>query len=113
MQGKLDAVNAELAPDAEVTAKTVIEPERAEQSPAQGFKPRKGEEQNTIVKVYRGNLYNPETGKREAVVWTENFTPDEWDKFVRYGAGVGLKIAEAVYDPTGKASNMVSNMVSK
>lgn len=108
LQGKLDAVNAELASDAGATAKTVIGPEREEKSPEQGFKPRKGEERNTIVKVYRGDLYDPQTGKQKAVVWTENFTPDEWGKFVKYGAGVGLKIKEVVYDPTGEASKMVS-----
>ena len=72
------------------------------QKPAESVKayiPSKGEENIAVLKLTRGRRFNPDTGAREAPVFTQKFNASEYRLFMEHYKGLGYTIEEVIYNP--------------
>lgn len=61
--------------------------------------PPKGEENIAVLKLTKGRRFNPDTGVREAPVFTQKFNASEYRLFMEHYKGLGYSIEEVVYNP--------------
>lgn len=102
LQAKLDEVNGVLK---EEQAKLDEDNNALKEEQAFVVDPRYS--QNVILRVYKGNRYNEQTGKEVARLFIMNMTKSEFDRFKTYHNCLGLNVAEVLYDPYGEAEALV------
>lgn len=61
--------------------------------------PPKGEENVAVLRLTKGRRFNPDTGEREAPVFTQKFNASEYRLFMAHYKSLGYTIEEVVYDP--------------
>ena len=67
--------------------------------PVKAYIPPKGEENIAVLKLTRGRRFNPDTGVREAPVFTQKFNASEYRLFMEHYKGLGYTIEEVIYNP--------------
>ena len=63
------------------------------------YVPPKGEENVAVLRLTKGRRFNPDTGEREAPVFTQKFNASEYRLFMAHYKSLGYTIEEVVYDP--------------
>ena len=71
----------------------------AEQPKVTSYVPPKGEENVAVLRLTKGRRFNPDTGEREAPVFTQKFNASEYRLFMAHYKSLGYTIEEVVYDP--------------
>lgn len=72
------------------------------EKPAESVKtyvPPKGEENVAVLSLTKGRRFNPDTGKREAPVFTQKFNASEYRLFMKHYKSLGYNIEEVIYNP--------------
>lgn len=89
--------------------KLAKKPEQAkpeQQKPGQAkphaYVPPKGEENVAVLSLTKGRRFNPDTGKREAPVFTQKFSANEYRLFMAHYKSLGYTIEEVIYNPFEK-----------
>ena len=79
-------------------------PEQAkpEQAKPHAYVPPKGEENVAVLSLTRGRRFNPDTGEREAPVFTQKFSANEYRLFMAHYKSLGYTIEEVIYNPFEK-----------
>ena len=79
-------------------------PEQAkpEQAKPRAYVPPKGEENVAVLSLTKGRRFNPDTGKREAPVFTQKFNASEYRLFMEHYKSLGYTIEEVIYNPFEK-----------
>jgi hypothetical protein len=79
-------------------------PEQAkpEQAKPHAYVPPKGEENVAVLSLTKGRRFNPDTGKREAPVFTQKFSASEYRLFMAHYKSLGYTIEEVIYNPFEK-----------
>ena len=93
----LVAVSKLIKTPAEKSAKEFNGQKPAE--PVKAYIPSKGEENIAVLKLTRGRRFNPDTGAREAPVFTQKFNASEYRLFMEHYKGLGYTIEEVIYNP--------------
>lgn len=63
------------------------------------YVPPKGEENIAVLRLTKGRRFNPDTGEREAPVFTQKFNASEYRLFMAHYKSLGYTIEEVVYNP--------------
>lgn len=84
------------APEVEKSAE---QSKPTEQPKATSYVPPKGEENIAILRLTKGRRFNPDTGKREAPVFTQKFNASEYRLFMAHYKSLGYTVEEVVYNP--------------
>lgn len=63
------------------------------------YVPLEGEENVAILRLTKGRRFNPDTGEREAPVFTQKFNASEYRLFMTHYKSLGYTIEEVVYNP--------------
>lgn len=63
------------------------------------YVPPKGEENVAVLRLTKGRRFNPDTGEREAPVFTQKFNASEYRLFMAHYKSLGYTIEEVVYNP--------------
>lgn len=63
------------------------------------YVPPEGEENVAVLRLTKGRRFNPDTGEREAPVFTQKFNASEYRLFMAHYKSLGYTIEEVVYDP--------------
>ena len=63
------------------------------------YVPPKGEENVAVLRLTKGRRFNPDTGEREAPVFTQKFNASEYRLFMAHYKSLGYTIEEIVYNP--------------
>lgn len=66
------------------------------------YVPPKGEENVAVLRLTKGRRFNPDTGEREAPVFTQKFNASEYRLFMAHYKSLGYTIEEVVYNPFEK-----------
>ena len=74
----------------------------AEKPATVSYVPPKGEENIAVLSLTKGRRFNPDTGKREAPVFTQKFNASEYRLFMAHYKSLGYTIEEVVYNPFEK-----------
>ena len=74
----------------------------AEKPATASYVPPKGEENIAVLSLTKGRRFNPDTGKREAPVFTQKFNASEYRLFMAHYKSLGYTIEEVVYNPFEK-----------
>ena len=74
----------------------------AEKPATTSYVPPKGEENIAVLSLTKGRRFNPDTGKREAPVFTQKFNASEYRLFMAHYKSLGYTIEEVVYNPFEK-----------
>ena len=61
--------------------------------------PPEGEENVAVLRLTKGRRFNPDTGEREAPVFTQKFNASEYRLFMAHYKSLGYTIEEVVYNP--------------
>ena len=79
-------------------------PEQAkpEQAKPRAYVPPKGEENVAVLSLTKGRRFNPDTGEREAPVFTQKFNASEYRLFMAHYQSLGYTIEEVIYNPFEK-----------
>ena len=79
-------------------------PERAkpEQAKPKPYLPLKGEENIAVLSLTKGRRFNPDTGEREAPVFTQKFNASEYRLFMEHYKSLGYTIEDVIYNPFEK-----------
>lgn len=79
-------------------------PEQAkpEQQKPHTYVPPKGEENVAVLSLTKGRRFNPDTGEREAPVFTQKFSANEYRLFMAHYKSLGYTIEEVIYNPFEK-----------
>ena len=79
-------------------------PEQAkpEQAKPRAYVPPKGEENVAVLSLTKGRRFNPDTGKREAPVFTQKFNASEYRLFMEHYKSLGYTIEDVIYNPFKK-----------
>lgn len=94
-----------LAAEKPAAEKPAVEQSKpAEQSKPVGavqvkYVPPKGEENIAVLRLTKGRRFNPDTGEREAPVFTQKFNASEYRLFMAHYRSLGYTIEEVVYNP--------------
>lgn len=88
-----------VAPEAE---QSKPEQPKPEQPKATGYVPPEGEENVAVLRLTKGRRFNPDTGEREAPVFTQKFNASEYRLFMAHYKSLGYTIEEVVYNPFEK-----------
>ena len=75
------------------------QPKPVEQPKTTGYVPPKGEENVAVLRLTKGRRFNPDTGMREAPVFTQKFNAGEYRLFMAHYKSLGYTIEEVVYNP--------------
>ena len=78
------------------------EQQKPEQQKPHAYVPPKGEENVAVLSLTRGRRFNPDTGKREAPVFTQKFSANEYRLFMAHYKSLGYTIEEVIYNPFEK-----------
>jgi hypothetical protein len=63
------------------------------------YVPPKGEENVAVLRLTKGRRFNPDTGEREAPIFTQKFNASEYRLFMAHYKSLGYTIEEVVYNP--------------
>lgn len=63
------------------------------------YVPPEGEENVAVLRLTKGRRFNPDTGEREAPVFTQKFDASEYRLFMAHYKSLGYTIEEVVYNP--------------
>lgn len=86
-------------------SKLVKEPtatEKPEQAKPRAYVPPKGEENVAVLRLTKGRRFNPDTGEREAPVFTQKFNASEYRLFMAHYKSLGYTIEGVLYNPFEK-----------
>ena len=78
------------------------EQQKPEQAKPRAYVPPKGEENVAVLSLTKGRRFNPDTGKREAPVFTQKFSANEYRLFMAHYKSLGYTIEEVIYNPFEK-----------
>ena len=78
------------------------EQQKPEQAKPHAYIPPKGEENVAVLSLTKGRRFNPDTGKREAPVFTQKFSASEYRLFMAHYKSLGYTIEEVIYNPFEK-----------
>ena len=78
------------------------EQQKSEQAKPHAYVPPKGEENVAVLSLTKGRRFNPDTGKREAPVFTQKFSASEYRLFMAHYKSLGYTIEEVIYNPFEK-----------
>lgn len=78
------------------------EQQKSEQAKPHAYVPPKGEENVAVLSLTKGRRFNPDTGKREAPVFTQKFSANEYRLFMAHYKSLGYTIEEVIYNPFEK-----------
>ena len=78
------------------------EQQKPEQQKPHAYVPPKGEENVAVLSLTRGRRFNPDTGEREAPVFTQKFSANEYRLFMTHYKSLGYTIEEVIYNPFEK-----------
>lgn len=84
----------------EQTEPTAIE--KPEQAKPNAYVPSKGEENVAVLSLTKGRRFNPDTGEREAPVFTQKFNASEYRLFMEHYKSLGYTIEKVIYNPFEK-----------
>lgn len=84
------------------TATEKPEQQKPEQVKPHTYIPPKGEENVAVLSLTKGRRFNPDTGKREAPVFTQKFNANEYRLFMEHYKSLGYTIEEVIYNPFEK-----------
>ena len=83
-------------------SKFVKEPtttEKPEQAKPRAYVPPMGEENVAVLRLTKGRRFNPDTGEREAPVFTQKFNASEYRLFMAHYKSLGYTIEDVIYNP--------------
>ena len=100
-QSELDELAVYLVGVDKLAAPKAEQPEqpKSEQPKVSGYIPSKGEENIAVLRLTKGRRFNPDTGEREAPVFTQKFNASEYRLFMAHYKNLGYTIEEVVYNP--------------
>lgn len=75
---------------------------KSEQAKSNAYVPLKGEENVAVLSLTKGRRFNPDTGEREAPVFTQKFNASEYRLFMEHYQSLGYTIEEVIYNPFEK-----------
>ena len=75
---------------------------KSEQAKSNAYVPLKGEENVAVLSLTKGRRFNPDTGEREATVFTQKFNASEYRLFMEHYQSLGYTIEEVIYNPFEK-----------
>lgn len=75
---------------------------KPEQAKPDAYVPLKGEENVAVLSLTKGRRFNPDTGEREAPVFTQKFSASEYRLFMEHYQSLGYTIEEVIYNPFEK-----------
>ena len=75
---------------------------KPEQAKSRAYVPLKGEENTAVLSLTKGRRFNPDTGEREATVFTQKFNASEYRLFMENYQSLGYTIEEVIYNPFEK-----------
>lgn len=75
---------------------------KSEQAKSNTYVPLKGEENVAVLSLTKGRRFNPDTGEREAPVFTQKFNASEYRLFMAHYKSLGYTIEEVIYNPFEK-----------
>lgn len=75
---------------------------KPEQTKPYAYVPLKGEENVAVLSLTKGRRFNPDTGEREATVFTQKFNASEYRLFMEHYQSLGYTIEEVIYNPFEK-----------
>ena len=78
------------------------EQSKPEQAKSHAYVPLKGEENTAVLSLTKGRRFNPDTGEREATVFTQKFNASEYRLFMENYQSLGYTIEEVIYNPFEK-----------
>ena len=73
-----------------------------EQAKPRAYVPLKGEENIAVLSLTKGRRFNPDTGEREAPVFTQKFNASEYRLFMEHYKSLGYTIEDVIYNPFKK-----------
>lgn len=76
--------------------------EKPEQAKSSVYVPSKGEENVAVLSLTKGRRFNPDTGEREAPVFTQKFNASEYRLFMEHYKSLGYTIEKVIYNPFEK-----------
>lgn len=76
--------------------------EKPEQAKPRAYTPPKGEENVAVLSLTKGRRFNPDTGEREAPVFTQKFNASEYRLFMEHYQSLGYTIEKVIYNPFEK-----------
>lgn len=76
--------------------------EKSEQAESNAYVPPKGEENVAVLSLTKGRRFNPDTGEREAPVFTQKFNASEYRLFMAHYKSLGYTIEKVIYNPFEK-----------
>ena len=82
--------------------KTPTTTEKPEQAKPCAYVPLKGEENVAVLSLTKGRRFNPDTGEREAPVFTQKFNASEYRLFMAHYKSLGYTIENVIYNPFEK-----------
>ena len=75
---------------------------KPEQAKSNAYVPLKGEENVAVLSLTKGRRFNPDTGEREAPVFTQKFSASEYRLFMAHYKSLGYTIEKVIYNPFEK-----------
>ena len=75
---------------------------KSEQAKSDAYVPPKGEENVAVLSLTKGRRFNPDTGEREAPVFTQKFSASEYRLFMAHYQSLGYTIEKVIYNPFEK-----------
>lgn len=79
-----------------------LEQQKSEQAKPHTYVPPKGEENVAVLSLTKGRRFNPDTGEREAPVFTQKFSANEYRLFMAHHKSLGYTIEKVIYNPFEK-----------
>lgn len=76
--------------------------EKPEQAKPHAYTPPMGEENVAVLSLTKGRRFNPDTGEREAPVFTQKFNASEYRLFMEHYESLGYTIEKVIYNPFEK-----------
>ena len=73
-----------------------------EQAKPRAYVPLKGEENIAVLSLTKGRRFNPDTGEREAPVFTQKFNASEYRLFMENYNSLGYTSEKVIYNPFEK-----------
>ena len=89
-------------PEQQKSEQAKPEQQKPEQAKPHAYVPPKGEENVAVLSLTKGRRFNPDTGKREAPVFTQKFSANEYRLFMAHYKSLGYTIEEVIYNPFEK-----------
>ncbi len=100
--GKLAKKPEQQKPEQQKPEQQKPEQQKPEQQKPHAYVPLKGEENVAVLSLTRGRRFNPDTGEREAPVFTQKFSANEYRLFMAHYKSLGYTIEEVIYNPFEK-----------